>query len=353
MKEEHIFSLISQQTEYIDQLEKNNLFLKYQLQKFQSELKNVIEDNESLYEHKKAIVTRYNSAESKNKISTNCKTESQISPISLFSNNKIKLTRNKVIHSDLENWKAELTVIKTLYQTKIDKLKEQLLATNNELTLTKQLLKQKNSLLNSKSEESNVEILEKQNKDNMNDILLERLSLLKTIKGLNEAVTQGREQEVVLRQDLQNCMKNTEDLQLQVSHLQLCKANLESDVCDLNKKLETNLNNTKRLVEDAVEQQKKVYSFELNKIINDKNIFEKKHLKTVIDLNNCESENLKLKSSVDKLYKDIYTKEKVIAGFKSMNQLNNNLKEKEISNKEISIMSVKSSLERNLQNEKK
>ena len=352
MKEDYIFSLVTQQTEYIDQLEKNNLFLKYELQNFQSKLKVVIEENESFYNDERRKVARSILAESKNNIAY-FKPETQGSPISsLVNKTEVKPTKDKIIPTSLESWKAELKIIRNLYQTKINKLKEELLSTNNELNLTKSLLNQKTKILNNKHNNKNAQDFDKENAGIMNDLLSERSSLLETIKGLNDAVSKGREQEVVLRQDLQNSMKSTEELQLQVSHLQLCKANLESDLCDLNKKNEANLSNTKQLVEDAVKEQKKSSLSEMDKMIKDKTILEKENLKNVTALKRFESENFELQSSVAELYKEIYSKEKVIAGYKSMNQMNNYLKEKESSNKELCLISVKSNLERNLQNEK-
>ena len=350
MKEDYIFSLVTQQTEYIDQLEKNNLFLKYELQNFQSKLKVVIEENEFFYNDERRKVARSTLAESKKNIAY---FKPQSSPISsLFNKTEVKPTKDNILPTSLENWKAELKIIKNLYQTKINKLKEELLSTNNELNLTKNLLKQKSEILNDKHNIKNPQNIDKENAGTLNDLLSERSSLLETIKGLNDAVSKSREQEVVLRQDLQNSMKVSEELQLQVSHLQLCKANLENDLCDLNEKIEANLSNTKQLVEDAVEQQKNLGLSEVDKIIKDNTMLQKKNLKSVSALKKFESENFELKSSVAELYKEIFSKEKVIAGYKSMNQINDNLKEKERSNKELCLISVKSSLERNLQNEK-
>lgn len=326
MKEAQLFNLISQQSDYIDQLEKSNLFLKYELGKFQTELKNVVEENEMLYKESQAISARTTMAESQR---ITQKTQN------LLQNSKsCKLEASKTCNMSASNdqngsgeknnsWKAELRQIKLMYTTENEKLKQELLAAQKELIVERQaksrLEKNDNNDLSNKDDKTTESRnkLHKKSKELMDELLSERTQLLTTIAGLNTTVSEYRSQEGILRKEVQKSFASLEEMQLENSQLKLEKSNLEESLKSINKKLEDTMDNTNRLIDESLKKSKADGSSQVLQLKKQVSELELSCSKLKLAHERSENQNSHLHSVVQEANEQLLLKEKALALLKS------------------------------------
>lgn len=320
MKENHLFSLISQQSDYIDQLEKSNLFLKYELGKFQSDLKAVIEENKTLFKDSQAILNRATIVES-NGIALKTK---NIVKSTVIAHKKSHVVNQTVgdstpLHPKMDLWKKELENVKTMYTNEISKLKQELLSSKNELKLerlakliskTSQPDEHHQSTALDSVKNLEEERIQAKAKELVDELLLERKGLLETICGLNQTVKDCKSQEKILRQEVQKSLVRLEEMQLENSELLLVKDNIADQLQIAHSKLKESVDNTPRVLQETVDQYKKEYSLKILKLkqqVSDLELslssYKQLHSK-------LENQNMQLQSDVQSLNDQLLIKQK-------------------------------------------
>ena len=267
-EKEKMICLLSQQTNYIDQLKKEKDILSTELNAFKTRLQNVIEENENLHDSMQAKIISHTLDRSHNVLEDSFQT----------SENLILSTSNFVSDQAADTislkWKQEMLELKKKCDSKVAALEAQLRVTNNSLkeafieteALKNQLNKNdlpKNFKIQEESQkcqdlflQTNVPVIERLTK--------ERDDLVKSVTTLRSTLSQAQAQEVELRQEVQKSLSVLEDIQLEKTQLQVERDQFKTDYHNACFKLDEEIKKSHKRCLDATLKQKELCANEIN-----------------------------------------------------------------------------------------
>ena len=279
--------LVSNQSECIEKLEKENFFLKAELSSLSKKVNDVISENEQLHS---GIISK--AVEETLQQSHNTSDGTKL----LLMNDVNKVIDQKTIRTPesslknepdhdkkmKENWDYQMKEIQSMYQHKIDVLQIEKELVEKQLSEEKDKNQESAKLLENLNYSKHCENQQHGHKNINNNVnsdsdmsdkpsaaIIERLSsenknLIQTVKDLRRTVITYQEQEGVLRHTIQQGLAAVEEIQLEKMEVSVERDQLKKDLDSAINKMEKTIIETQALVYDASEKQKNAVAAEFS-----------------------------------------------------------------------------------------
>nr|XP_002120666.1 serologically defined colon cancer antigen 8 homolog [Ciona intestinalis] len=266
---EELFQLIAHQTQYIDQLEKENEIIVTELENFKEQLVQVVNENQSIHDAMQAKVVEETLQQSTTmRNDPNLFKDDHTAKNLNISTSNAKQVETQLRENMNEKWKAELKTVEGMYAAKIAVLEARLaqhirINTNKNITLMKNQLESQEA---QETEEPDTSPMQNFNAPVMEKLTRENDQLLKTVKDLRKAVTESQKQEAALRKDLQKSIGALEDIQLEKTQIMVKREQLQDDLDVMKRKLEKEITCGRQSITEAVAKQRDRSKDEIEKL---------------------------------------------------------------------------------------
>ena len=335
---EKLTDLISNQTECIEKLEKENSFLKSELSTLKKHLQEVVSENEALHAGILAEAVDNTLKESQNtsdhtklllsnNININVDSADNAEDVdqNIADVNSKLNTCDKSCHTETTKnlWNEEMKQLQNMYQHKIEVLQIELNILQKDLSEEKLKNAECNKIINRMGQGENLQHAESNKLENdscyqPSSAVIERLAnenkdLIQSVKDLRKTIATYQEQEGLLRQNIQKGFAAVEEIQLEKMEVSVERDQLKKDLKEAMQQLERTIAESQTFMYSAAEKQKDAVAAEFAELQEQLSCLMNTNASTKYALDNALAENSKLRKKLDESCDEIMEYEKKIA----------------------------------------